>query len=57
MGLGDFGVDGIKQFCAQHKCNSVCKKLKLPQLAALMKELGDEDPSGEYSITVSTNSI
>ena len=32
-GLGDGGIDGITEFKAQHRCNTICKKLRLQPLA------------------------
>ncbi|KAF8985791.1 kinase-like domain-containing protein [Cyathus striatus] len=40
MGLGDSGPEGMKAFCRQHKCNRICKKLKL---TPTMKLIGDID--------------
>ncbi|KAF8983258.1 kinase-like domain-containing protein [Cyathus striatus] len=40
MGLGDSGPEGMKVFCRQHKCNRICKKLKL---TPMMKLIGDID--------------
>ncbi|KAF9006507.1 hypothetical protein BDQ17DRAFT_1407762 [Cyathus striatus] len=40
MGLGDSGPEGMKMFCRQHKCNRICKKLKL---TPTMKLIGDID--------------
>lgn len=35
MGLGDDGLDGIRRFCEQHQCNSICHKFKLPDLSTI----------------------
>jgi len=33
MGLGDQGLEGVKSFCQQHKCNAICKKFELSDLS------------------------
>jgi len=36
--VGDEGLEGIRRFCKQHKCNSICHGLNLPTLSTI--ELG-----------------
>ncbi|KAF8988783.1 kinase-like domain-containing protein [Cyathus striatus] len=40
MGLGDSGPEGMKVFCRQHKCNGICKKLKLTPMMKLIGDIG-----------------
>ena len=41
MGLGDDGLKGIRCFCEQHKCNSICHEFKLPKLSTIdLEDLG-----------------
>jgi len=49
MGLGDKGIQGIKEFCQQHECNRICKALGLPSLADLYEEiiLSDDPYAGK----------
>jgi hypothetical protein len=35
MGLGDEGLEGIRRFCKQHKCNSICNGFNLPKLSTI----------------------
>ncbi|KAF8911457.1 kinase-like domain-containing protein [Gymnopilus junonius] len=43
MGLGDNGIMGIKQFCKQHQCNTICKKFGLGTMKALSQALEDDN--------------
>ena len=31
-GLGNLGAEGIRKFCASHRCNAVCRALGLKRL-------------------------
>jgi hypothetical protein len=35
MGLGNDGIEGIRRFCEQHKCNSICHNFDLPKLSTI----------------------
>ena len=39
MGLGDKGINGVKAFCNQHRCNLICKGIGLPAASSLIAEL------------------
>ncbi|KAF8906961.1 hypothetical protein CPB84DRAFT_1744759 [Gymnopilus junonius] len=43
MGLGDKGIAGIKEFCQQHKCNTICKNFSLEAMMKLLKILEEEE--------------
>ncbi|KAF8995312.1 kinase-like domain-containing protein [Cyathus striatus] len=45
MGLGDKGVEGMKMFCMQHKCNAICKKLKLVATSKFIDQLKSPEES------------
>ena len=34
MGLGNNGAKGIQRWVASHRCNAICRQLKLPQVGA-----------------------
>jgi hypothetical protein len=34
MGLGNNGSKGIQRWVASHRCNAICRQLKLPQVGA-----------------------
>ncbi|KAG6814765.1 hypothetical protein H0H93_012330, partial [Arthromyces matolae] len=36
-GLGDRGAAGIQDFGAEHVCNTICKSLKLPKVASVIR--------------------
>jgi hypothetical protein len=40
MGLGNNGAKGIQRWVASHRCNSICRQLKLPQVGADAKPGG-----------------
>ncbi|KAF8998667.1 kinase-like domain-containing protein [Cyathus striatus] len=46
MGLSDNGCEGMKVFCMQHKCNSICKKLRLSPSTELISEIDNIELEG-----------
>lgn len=56
-GLGDFGQLGIEQFVHQHRCNKICRALRLCPLVMPSKLLIDdgscitEDDDGRITVT------
>ncbi|KAG6847751.1 hypothetical protein H0H93_006218 [Arthromyces matolae] len=43
-GLGDRGAAGIQDFGAEHVCNTICKSLKLPKLASVIRLPKNNEP-------------
>lgn len=41
LGIGNRGRDGVTDFVARHRCNFVCKSLKLPALQARVPTVAD----------------
>lgn len=39
MGLGDNGIEGIEEFCKQHRCNSICQNMGLASVETLLFKL------------------
>ncbi len=39
-GKGNLGMPGINKFLKNHRCNAICKYLKLPQLNAKVSDIG-----------------
>ena len=46
-GIGDHGPDGIKSFISQHRCNHICKGLKLSLLLEKEDDLADSEEHHE----------
>eukprot|EP00468_Gymnochlora_sp_CCMP2014_P001509 CAMPEP_0167741652 /NCGR_PEP_ID=MMETSP0110_2-20121227/978_1 /TAXON_ID=629695 /ORGANISM="Gymnochlora sp., Strain CCMP2014" /LENGTH=253 /DNA_ID=CAMNT_0007625733 /DNA_START=368 /DNA_END=1129 /DNA_ORIENTATION=- len=40
FGKGNLGVQGISKFLQNHRCNAICRYLKLPQLNAKVADIG-----------------
>ncbi|KAF5317859.1 hypothetical protein D9611_011795 [Ephemerocybe angulata] len=52
-GLGDDDWSGIESFVDQHKCNSICRALDLPDVDSLWEEFGpDSDSSNLASVKI-----
>ncbi|KJA29094.1 hypothetical protein HYPSUDRAFT_196518 [Hypholoma sublateritium FD-334 SS-4] len=52
MGLGDKGIDGIKEFKEQHQCNAICKQLQLPETGAVSNNSAGKATNIDHNSTV-----
>lgn len=40
FGKGNLGAHGIEKFLSSHRCNAICRYLKLPKINAKLKDVG-----------------
>ncbi|KLO19783.1 kinase-like protein [Schizopora paradoxa] len=45
-GIGDFGIQGLRTFIEQHKCNTICKQLQLPPPSLPADNVTEGEASG-----------